>query len=117
MASKRSTKSNEKRAFVDYTALLAKAKEMNAKVQEAKDYACYVSMTHRPFKTCDAANAKFHLLEKEYKLWKKINIDKRGLVLKTLGDKDEPIGILAVLAGAWDAPLECIANRWVVAKA
>ncbi len=106
-----------KTTVIDYTALLAKAKEMNAKVQEAKDYACQVSMEHKSLKTCDAANAKFHLLEKEYKLWKKINIDKQGLVLKTLGDKDEPIGILAVLAGAWDAPLECIAHRWVVARA
>ena len=45
------------------------------------------------------------------------NIEKRGLVLKTAGDKDEPIAIAAVLAGSWSVPLECINNRWVVATA
>ena len=105
-----------KNTIVDFTALLEKAKELNNKVQLARDYACHVSMAHKHFKTCDAANAKFHLLEKEYKLWKKANIEKRGLVLKTAGDKDEPIAIVAVLAGSWSAPLELKAARWVVAK-
>ena len=105
-----------KNTVVDFATLLEKAKELNDKVQDARDYACHASMAHKHFKTCDAANAKFHLLEKEYKLWKKANIEKRGLVLKTVGDKDEPIAIVAILAGSWSAPLELKNGCWVVAK-
>ena len=46
----------------------------------------------------------------------KANIEKHGLVLKTAGDKDEPIAIVAVLAGSWSVPLEFENARWVVAK-
>lgn len=117
MASKRSTKSNEKkRVFVDYTALLEKAREMNAKVQGAKDHAVNVQMYHKNAKTCAAANDAFHALKKEYEHWKKVNIDRRGLILKTAGDIDEPIGILTVLAGAWSVPLKLDDGRFVVAK-
>lgn len=111
---KRQTK---KTVVVDFTALLEKAKELNERVQHAKDYSCYVQINHKHRKTCEAAARAFHALEKEYKKWKKANIEKHGLVLKTAGDKDEPIGIVAVLAGSWSVPLKCIANRWVVAKA
>ena len=105
----------KKNVVVDFIALLEKAKELNYNVQKAKDYSCYVEIIHKPRRTCEAANKAFHDLEKEYKTWKKVNIEKRGLVLKTAGDKDEPIAIVAVLAGSWSVPLECIANRWVVA--
>lgn len=105
-----------KNTIIDFTALLEKAKELNGKVQDAKDYSCYVQAIYKPKKTCEAAARAFHALEKEYKKWKNANIEKRGLVLKTAGDKDEPIAIVAVLAGSWSAPLECIANRLVVAK-
>ena len=105
----------KKNAVVDFTALLEKAKELNDKVQVAKDYSCSVQINHESGKTCEAALKAFHALEKEYKKWKKANIEKRGLVLKTAGDKDEPIAIVAVLAGSWSVPLECINNRWVVA--
>lgn len=111
---KRQTK---KSVVVDFTALLEKAKELNDKVQNAKDMSVYVQLEHKPKSMCDAANRKFHDLETEYKKWKKANIEKRGLVLKTTGDKHEPIAIAVVLAGSWSVPLECIANRWVVAKA
>ena len=106
----------KKNAVVDFTALLEKAKELNDKVQVAKDYSCSVQINHESGKTCEAALKAFHALEKEYKKWKKVNIEKHGLVLKTAGDKDELIAIVAVLAGSWSVPLECIANRWVVAK-
>lgn len=105
-----------KNAIVDFTALLEKAKELNNKVQLAKDHLCYVQTEPKSKKTCEAAERSFHDLETEYKKWKKANIEKRGLVLKTAGDKDEPIGILAVLAGSWTAQLECIDGRFVVAK-
>ena len=105
-----------KNAIIDFTALLEKAKELNNKVQDAKDYSCYVQINHKPSKICKAANRSFHILEKEYKKWKKANIEKRGLVLKTAGDKDEPIAIVAVLAGSWNVPMEFIDARWVVAK-
>ena len=107
----------KKNAVVDFTALLEKAKELNDKVQLAKDYSCYVQIEPKSKKTCEAANRRFHALEKEYKKWKKANIEKHGLVLKTAGDKDEPIAIVAVLAGSWSVPLELIDARWVVAKA
>lgn len=107
----------KKSAVVDFTALLEKAKELNSKVQAARDYSCHVQINHKPRKTCEAAHEAFHTLESEYKKWKKANIEKHGLILKTVGDKDEPIAIAAVLAGSWSVPLECIANRWVVAKA
>ena len=106
----------KKSAVVDFTALLEKAKELNNEVQEAKDYSCYVQINHKPGRTCEAASRTFHALEKEYKKWKKDNIEKCGLVLKTAGDKDEPIAIVAVLAGSWSVPLEFINARWVVAK-
>ena len=106
----------KKNAVVDFTALLEKAKELNDKVQLAKDMSVYVQIEHKPERTCEVANRKFHALETEYKKWKKANIEKRGLILKTIGDKDEPIAIVAVLAGSWSVPLECIANRLVVAK-
>ena len=105
----------KKNAVVDFTALLEKAKELNDKVQVAKDYSCHVQINHESRKTCEAALKAFHTLEKEYKKWKKANIEKHGLILKTVGDKDEPIAIAAVLAGSWSVPLECINNRWVVA--
>ena len=107
----------KKNVVVDFTALLEKAKELNYNVQKAKDYSCYVEVNHKPRRTCEAAKRSFNDLETEYKKWKKVNIEKRGLVLKTAGDKDEPIAIVAVLAGSWSVPLECIANRLVVAKA
>ena len=107
----------KKSVVVDFTALLEKAKELNDKVQAAKDHAVYVQANYKPRRTCEAAYRRFHTLETEYKKWKKVNIEKHGLVLKTAGDKDEPIAIVAVLAGSWSVPLECIANRWVVAKA
>ena len=107
----------KKNVVVDFTALLEKAKELNDKVQVAKDYSCYVEINHKPRRTCEAAKRSFNDLETEYKKWKKVNIEKRGLVLKTVGDKNEPIAIAAVLAGSWSVPLECIANRLVVAKA
>lgn len=107
----------KKNAVVDFTALLEKAKELNDKVQAAKDYSCRVQINHESGKTCEAALKAFHDLEKEYKTWKKVNIEKRGLVLKTVGDKDEPIAIAAILAGSWSVPLECINNRWVVSTA
>lgn len=107
----------KKSVVVDFTALLEKAKELNSKVQDAKDHLCYVQIEPKSKKTCEAAQRSFYALEKEYKKWKKANIEKHGLVLKTAGDKDEPIAIAAVLAGSWSVPLECIANRWVVAKA
>ena len=105
----------KKSVVVDFTALLEKAKELNDKVQVAKDYSCRVQINHESGKTCEAALKAFHALEKEYKKWKKANIEKHGLILKTVGDKDEPIAIAAVLAGSWSVPLECINNRWVVA--
>ena len=105
----------KKNAVVDFTALLEKAKELNDKVQVAKDYSCRVQISHESGKTCEAAIKAFHALEKEYKKWKKANIEKHGLILKTVGDKDEPIAIATVLAGSWSVPLECINNRWVVA--
>jgi hypothetical protein len=101
---------------IDYTNLLATAKMMHSKMQYAKDYETYVNINHKPSKTRNKAKFKFHLLENEYKQWKKNNIDKRGLILKTAGDCEEPIGIFICLAGSWDVPLECIANRWVVTK-
>ena len=104
-------------ACIIASTLLEKAKELNDKVQVAKDYSCSVQINHESRKTCEAALKAFHALEKEYKKWKKVNIEKRGLVLKTAGDKDEPIAIVAVLAGSWSVPLECINNRWVVAMA
>ena len=107
----------KKNVVVDFTALLEKAKELNYNVQKAKDYSCYVEINHKPRRTCEAAKRSFNDLEKEYKKWKKANIEKRGLVLKTAGDKDEPIAIVAVLAGSWSVPLECVACRLVVAKA
>ena len=106
-----------KNTIVDFTALLEKAKELNIKVQDAKDHLCYVQIEPKSKKTCEAAKRRFHALEAEYKKWKKANIEKHGLVLKTAGDKDEPIAIVAVLAGSWSIPLECIAGRLVVAKA
>ncbi len=105
-----------KNAIIDFTALLEKAKELNDKVQDAKDYSCYVAVNHKSRRTCEAAKRRFHTIESEYKTWKKANIEKRGLVLKTAGDKDEPIAIVAVLAGSWSAPMEFKAARWVVAK-
>lgn len=105
-----------KNAIVDFTALLEKAKELNNKVQDAKDYSVYVQINHKPERTCEVANRNFHILEKEYKKWKKANIEKYGLVLKTAGDKDEPIAIIAVLAGSWNVPMEFINARWEVAK-
>ena len=105
-----------KNTIVDFTALLEKAKELNIKVQDAKDHLCYVQIEPKSKKTCEAAKRRFHDLEAEYKKWKKANIEKRGLVLKTAGDKDEPIAIVAVLAGSWSAPMEFKAARWVVAK-
>ena len=107
----------KKSAVVDFTILLEKAKELNDKVQVAKDYSCRVQINHKSGKTCEAAHKAFHTLEKEYKRWKKVNIEKRGLVLKTAGDKDEPIAIVAVLAGSWSVPLEFKSARWVVATA
>lgn len=107
----------KKNVVVDFTALLEKAKELNYNVQKAKDHSCYVEINHKPRRICEAAKRSFNDLETEYKKWKKVNIEKRGLVLKTAGDKDEPIAIIAVLAGSWSVPLECIANRLVVAKA
>jgi len=106
-----------KNTIVDFTALLEKAKELNGKVQLAKDHLCYVQIEPKSKKTCAAAERSFHALETEYKKWKKANIEKRGLVLKTAGDKDEPIAIVAVLAGSWSVPLEFKAARWVVATA
>ena len=106
----------KKNVVVDFTALLEKAKELNNKVQVAKDYSCHVQISHESGKTCEAAHKTFHTLENEYKKWKKVNIEKRGLVLKTAGDKDEPIAIVAVLAGSWSVPLECSAGRFVIAK-
>ena len=106
----------KKNVVVDFTALLEKAKELNDKVQVAKDYSCSVQINHKSGKTREAAYKAFHDLKKEYTKWKKANIEKYGLVLKTVGDKDEPIAIAAILAGSWSVPLECIANRWVVAK-
>ena len=106
-----------KNTIVDFTALLEKAKELNNKVQDAKDYSCYVQIEPKSKKTCEAAKRKFHVLETEYKKWKKANLEKRGLVLKTAGDKDEPIAIVAVLAGSWSVPLEFKSARWVVATA
>ena len=107
----------KKSAVVDFTALLEKAKELNDKVQVAKDYSCHVQISHESRKTCEAAYKAFHALESEYKKWKKANIEKHGLILKTVGDKDEPIAIVAVLAGSWSVPLECIAGCLVIAKA
>ena len=106
----------KKNVVVDFTALLEKAKELNDKVQIAKDYSCHVQINHESEKTCEAAHKAFHTLESEYKKWKKANIEKHGLILKTVGDKDEPIAIVAVLAGSWSVPLECIDNRLVIAK-
>ena len=105
-----------KNAIVDFTALLEKAKELNAGVQNAKDYSCRVQINHKPTRTCEAASRRFHALEMEYKKWKKTNIEKYGLVLKTAGDKDEPIAIAAVLAGSWSVPMELKGGRLVVAK-
>ena len=105
-----------KNTIVDFTALLEKAKELNDKVQDAKDHLCYVQIEPKSKKTCEAAKRRFHDLEAEYKKWKKANIEKRGLVLKTAGDKDEPIAIVAVLAGSWSAPMELKNGCWVVAK-
>ena len=107
----------KKNVVVDFTALLEKAKELNYNVQKAKDYSCYVEVNHKPRRTCEAAKRSFNDLETEYKKWKKVNIEKRGLVLKTAGDKDEPIAIVAVLAGSWSVPLEFKSARWVVATA
>ena len=107
----------KKNAVVDFTALLEKAKELNDKVQVAKDYSCRVQINHESRKICEAALKAFHALEKEYKKWKKANIEKYGLILKTVGDKDEPIAIVAVLAGSWSVPLEFKSARWVVATA
>ena len=106
----------KKNVVVDFTALLEKAKELNDKVQIAKDYSSHVQINHESEKTCEAAHKAFHALESEYKKWKKANIEKHGLILKTVGDKDEPIAIVAVLAGSWNVPLECSAGRLVVAK-
>ena len=106
----------KKNVVVDFTALLEKAKELNDKVQVAKDYSCRVQINHESGKTCKAAHKAFHTLESEYKKWKKANIEKHGLILKTIGDKDEPIAIVAVLAGSWNVPLECTAGRLVIAK-
>ena len=107
----------KKNVVVDFTALLEKAKELNDKVQIAKDYSCHVQINHESEKTCEAAHKAFHALESAYKNWKKANIEKHGLILKTVGDKDEPIAIVAVLAGSWSVPLEFKSARWVVATA
>lgn len=100
--------------IVDYTALLEKAKILNAKVQKAKDHACYVQIAPTNAKTCAKANDAFYAAKKEYKLWKKNNIDKHGLILNTAGDCEEPIGILAVLAGAWSMPMKRENARYIV---
>ena len=105
-----------KNTIVDFTALLEKAKELNNKVQLAKDHLCYVQIEPMSKKTCEAAERSFHDIEIEYKKWKKANIEKRGLVLKTAGDKDEPIAIIAILAGSWSAPMELKDACWIVAK-
>ena len=105
-----------KNAIVDFTALLEKAKELNDKVQVAKDYSCHVQMEHKSNKTREAAKRRFYALEKEYKKWIKENIEKCGLILKTVGDKHEPIAIAAVLAGSWSVPMKLMNGRWVVAK-
>ena len=101
---------------VDYTALLNKAKLMSAEVEKARYYSCDCQITHKHPKTCEAASNVFHALEKEYKKWIKENIEKHGFILKIAGDKHEPIGILQVLAGTYDAKLECVNGQLVVAS-
>jgi hypothetical protein len=102
--------------IVDFTSLLEKAKELNDKLQKAKHHICDVTIAHKSEKLCDTAYKTFCKLEKEFKKWKKDNIEKYGLILKTVGDKDEPIAIAIVLAGNWNAPMKLINGQWVVDK-
>lgn len=106
----------KKNTIVNFTALLEKAKELNDKLQKAKRHACDVAIANKSEKICDIANKTFHKFEKEFKKWKKDNIEKYGLILKTVGDKDEPVAIAIVLAGNWNASMELINGQWVVAK-